>query len=81
MSLVLFSCSDGYKLSIYNKNAGVAEINSQVDEEANAGLGRLRSALTYTTPDNFMYHAALFLVMKNRQKITMCDCFCLLLTY
>ncbi len=41
---------------------------TQVVEQANAGLGRLKHSLAYMAPDNFMRHAMLYLAMRNIQK-------------
>ena len=47
------------------------EINSQVIEQANAGLVKLRSSLAYMVQENFMYYAALFLCMKIQKKLNL----------
>ena len=41
------------------------EINSQVNEQANAGLQRIRGQLAYMTPQNFMFTISLFISVKN----------------
>ena len=41
------------------------EINSQVNEQANAGLQRIRGQLAYMTPQNFMVTVSLFISVKN----------------
>ena len=41
------------------------EINSQVNEQANAGLQRIRGQLAYMTPENFMFTIALYFSIKN----------------
>ena len=51
---------DAYKGRIDIKN-----INSQVNEQANAGLARIKGQLAYMVPENFTFHAALFLALKN----------------
>ena len=33
----------------------IKNINSQVNEQANAGLQRIRGQLAYMTPENFMF--------------------------
>ena len=41
LSTIVFTacrCAEGYNLSFYNAKIDVANINSQVNEEANAGL-------------------------------------------
>ena len=57
-------CSAGYSLDTY-KNMSLREINSQVNEQANAGLQRIRGQLAYMTPENFMFTIALFFSVKN----------------
>ena len=52
-------CSAGYCLNSYTQMA-IKEINSQVNEQANAGLQRIRGQLAYMTPENFVYSNTLF---------------------
>ena len=40
-------------------------INSQVNEQANAGLQHIKGQLAYMSADNFMFHLSLFLAVKN----------------
>ena len=40
------------------------EINSQVNEQASAGLQRIRGQLAYMTPENFMFTIALYFSIK-----------------
>ena len=68
LSTIVFTacrCAEGYNLSFYNAKIDVANINSQVNEQANAGLSKLRPSLAYMRQDNFMYHIALYLALKN----------------
>jgi len=44
----------------------IKEINSQVNEQANAGLQCIRGQLAYMTPENFMFTLKLFLTIKNK---------------
>ena len=46
----------------------IREINSQVNEQANAGLQRIRGQLAYMTAENFMFTVSLFLYLKNQDK-------------
>ena len=46
-------CSKGYCLDMYN-SVDVKAINSQVNEQANASLQRIRGQLAYMTPSNFI---------------------------
>ena len=58
-------CSAGYCLNSY-KQLAIKEINSQVNEQANAGLQRIQGQLAYMTPENFMFTLKLFLSIKNK---------------
>ncbi len=57
-------CSRGYCLDAYS-GLDSRSLNSQVNEQANAGLQRIRGQLAYMTPKNFVFHANLFLAIKN----------------
>ena len=57
-------CSGGYSLDVY-KHSKIKEINSQVNEQANAGLQRIKGQLAYMSLDNFMLTLSLFLAVKN----------------
>ena len=57
-------CPLGYCLDIY-KHMSLREINSQVNEQANAGLQRIREQLAYMTPQNFMFTITLFISVKS----------------
>ena len=61
-------CSSGYSLDTYKYSLNLKDINSQVNEQANAGLQRIRGQLAYMTVDNFMFTVSLFLCMKNIDK-------------
>ena len=61
-------CSSGYCLDTYRHSVDLRSINSQVNEQANAGLQRIRGQLAYMTLDNFMYTMSLFLCIKNKDK-------------
>lgn len=63
------ACSEGYNMERYTACVDTQTINSQINEQANAGLKRLQSQLTYMNADNFMFHISLFLSLKNREKI------------
>ena len=60
-------CSKGYSLDVY-KNKKIKGINSQVNEQANSGLQKIRGQLTYMTINNFKLHCSLFLALKNMDK-------------
>ena len=48
-------CSSGYSLDSYKLFLPLAEINSQVNEQATAGLQQIQAQLAYMTADNFMF--------------------------
>ena len=55
----------GYCLNTY-KQMAIKDINSQVNQQANAGLQRIQGQLAYMTPENFMFALKLFLSIKNK---------------
>ncbi|KAI8494047.1 hypothetical protein Bbelb_283940 [Branchiostoma belcheri] len=57
-------CSLGYCMDSYTA-LNIQSINSQVNEQANSGLIRIQPQLVYMSPSNFMFHASLFLALKN----------------
>ena len=60
-------CSSGYSLDRYT-SLDIVTINSQVHEQANAGLQKIKGQIAYMKPENFMFHVKLFLAMHNRDK-------------
>ena len=58
-------CSKGYCLDEYN-TAEVTSLNSQVNEQANSGLQRIKGHLSYMKPDNFRFTLSLFLAICNK---------------
>ena len=60
-------CSSGYCLDKYRTNLDIASINSQINEQANAGLKKLQAQLSYMSPSNFMFHVKLFLAIRQIQ--------------
>ena len=60
-------CSSGYNLSKY-PGFDMGAINSQVNEQANAGLQRIKAHISYMKEDNFMFHVKLFLALTNNRK-------------
>ena len=67
-------CSSGYNLDMYIAHKG---LNSQVNEQANAGLQHIKSQLAYMTFDNFVFHLCLFLCLKNKDAQCKIDLSCL----
>ena len=65
-------CSSGYNLDVYSQEH-LASINSQINEQANAGLQRIKGYIVYMKDANFKFHVKLFLGCKNmmiQQKFT-----------
>ena len=60
-------CSSGYNLNKY-PGFDMNAINSQVNEQANAGLQRIKAHISYMKEDNFMFHVKLFLALANNVK-------------
>ncbi len=63
-------CSPAYCLNEYPQ---FVHLNSQIAEQANAGLKRIKDQLSYMTADNFMMHCAFFLYNKNILKLKSMD--------
>ncbi|XP_078659981.1 uncharacterized protein LOC144904724 [Branchiostoma floridae x Branchiostoma belcheri] len=63
-------CSDGYCMDAYQHHGSidVQKINSQINEQANAGLKRIKAQLAYMAPRKFLFSVALFLAFKNMDK-------------
>ncbi len=53
---------DEYKASI-----DVKSMNSQVTEQANAGIQKLKGSLSYMNFDNFMFTVGLFFDLKSKK--------------
>ena len=62
-------CSLGYSMDSYASDEYVSSINSQANEQANASLRRLATQLTYMAPDNVKKHTAVFLALRNMDKM------------
>ena len=50
-----------------------SQINSQVNEQANSGLQRIKGQLAYMRPENFIFTLSIFLAMNNMDKIKRLD--------
>ncbi len=59
-------CSDGYNLSLYPQ---LSHLNTQIAEQCNAGLKRIKDQLSYMTAKNFMVHCQFYLLNKNQHKL------------
>ena len=60
----LFSaCAESYNLQHY---AQYRDVNSQINEQRNSSLKKLKSQLSYMTKDNFISHCKLFFWHRNR---------------
>jgi len=46
-----------------------SNVNSQLSEQSNAGLKRIKDQLSYMTANNFMKHCTFYLWKKNRDKL------------
>jgi len=53
------ACNKGYQLRLYDP------INSEIVEQKNAVLKKLRSQLSYMSVQNFLAHTAVFLAHQN----------------
>ena len=62
-------CSKGYNLNEYNAALEVNCLNSQVNEQENAGIKRLSGMLVYMILDNFIFHVSLFYGVKNMSRL------------
>ena len=62
------SCCRGYNINTYKGRLDLKAINTQVNEQQNAGLARIKGQLSYMLPDNFVFHAALYLSFRNTSK-------------
>lgn len=61
---LIVGCSIGYNLSCYPQ---FNSINSQMVEQANSALSRIKSSLSYMKKENFMAHCKLYLWYRNRK--------------
>ena len=61
-------------MEAYSTRVDLKSLNSQVNEQANAGINRIKGQLAYMLPDNFMFHCSLFLALKNKAKIEKVKC-------
>ena len=52
-------CSSGYSMDKYAIQS-MSKINSQINEQCNAGLQCIKGQLAYVKPDNFMFHINCF---------------------
>lgn len=64
--MIYAGCSEGYNLKLYPH---LSQINTQIAEQSNAGLKRIKDQLSYMTAANFMSHVSLFLYNKNTERI------------
>ena len=61
-------CSKGYCLDSY-KSQNIRSLNSQVNEQANSGLQRIKGHIAYMSQLNFIFTVSLFLSVTNMYKI------------
>ena len=60
----LTGCSIGYEMNRYPQ---FQSVNSQVVEQANSIIKRIKGPLAYMTAENFMNHLKLFLWYRNKE--------------
>ena len=59
------ACSLGYNLSIYETHELLHSLNSQINEQGNAGVQKLKGHLSYMTFGNFKFHVKLYYAIRN----------------
>ena len=57
-------CSSGYYMDIYQQEY-LASLNSQINEQANPGLQKIKGHIAYMKAPNFKFHVNLFFACKN----------------
>ena len=57
----------GYSLDRYT-SLDIVTINSQENEQANAGVQKIKGQIAYMKTENFMFHVKLLVSMHNRDK-------------
>ena len=60
------ACSEGYNSNLYPQ---FEQINTQANEQANAGIKRLKGFISYMNQENFMKHLTLYLWQRNQDKL------------
>ena len=65
-------CSSGYSLNKYSTH-NITSMNSQMNEQGNAGLQHIKGQIAYMKPSNFMFHVKLLLGIMNKDKIAKID--------
>lgn len=66
------ACAIGYCLNRYKTDENLISINSQVNEQLNACLVKLRTSLSYMNYDKFVRCLKLFLAFRNRSARSKC---------
>lgn len=62
----ILGCSLGYKMALYQQ---FKDLNSQISEQKNSRLSRIKAQLSCMNPENFILHAKLFLWYYNKKRI------------
>ena len=62
---LFIGCSSAYNIGIYPQ---AATINSQVVEQANSSLKKIKSSLSYMNSHNFMAHCKFYLWYMNHSR-------------
>ena len=66
------ACSEGYSMNTY-KYFKIEGINSQTNEQANSQLRHLSTQAAYMTPQNLIFHVAIFFAIRNMDKASNCE--------
>ncbi|XP_022111304.1 uncharacterized protein LOC110990561 isoform X2 [Acanthaster planci] len=61
------ACSSGYRLDAYPQ---YKMLNSQVAEQMNASLQRIKVQISYMKQDNFLWHCRVFMWWRNSKKLS-----------
>lgn len=64
--LSYIACSTGYNMSAYKQ---FSSINSEVVEQSNSLIKRIKGSVSYMTAQNFITHVKLFFWYHNKQKM------------
>ena len=59
------ACSIGYNMCVYLANLQLRQLNSQVNEQGNAGVQKLKGHLSYMTFENFKFHVTIYYAVRN----------------
>ena len=60
-------CAPSYSLDLFPH---LSSLNSQVTEQVNSGLSKLKTQLSFMTRENFLRHCQLFLFLRNEKLVS-----------